>query len=110
MDRRGQGDGARLYGHNCEHCHGALGGADGFNARYLSPAPADHSDAKRMSRRPDDTLFDGIHVGAFVLNQNHRMPGFGASLKRDEIWSLVRFIRTLCQCEQPKWAGDGLKQ
>jgi hypothetical protein len=35
------------------------------------------------------------------------MPAFGATLAAEEIRGLVRYIRRLCNCAQPAWAGDG---
>ena len=57
-----------------------------------------------MSTRPDDTLFDGISAGGFILNRSARMPPFGEMLSRDQIWGLVRYLRELCRCEGPRWS------
>ena len=63
-----------------------------------------------MSPRPDDTLYDGIHAGGWILGKSHRMPGFGASLDDDQIRSLVAYIRTLCDCQGPAWSRDGRRR
>ncbi|HWP81196.1 MAG TPA: c-type cytochrome [Bacteroidota bacterium] len=97
----------RLYTHYCSPCHGLRGNGDGFNARYLPVQPAKHSDPSVMSVRSDDTLFDGIYGGGRVLGKSHFMPAFGKTLTREQIWSLVRFIRTLCTCEGPAWSQEG---
>jgi mono/diheme cytochrome c family protein len=97
----------RLYTHYCSSCHGLRGNGDGFNARYLSVQPAKHSDPLAMSNRSDDLLFDGIHGGGAILNKSHLMPPFGNTLTREQIWSLVRYIRSLCQCEGPAWSQHG---
>lgn len=99
--------GAPLYARFCAACHGAEGGGDGFNAQYLPTAPTAHADSTYMSTRPDDTLFDGVHAGGHILGKSHRMPGFGFRLSTDQIWSLVRHIRVLCECEGPAWSRDG---
>lgn len=100
-------DGAGLYGHFCAACHGTSGRGDGFNARYLDAPPARHADAAAMGRRPDDTLYDGIHAGGYILDRSPRMPAFGGTLADEEIRALVAYIRQLCACEQPSWASDG---
>jgi hypothetical protein len=41
------------------------------------------------------------------MNRSPRMPAFGGSLTPDEIHSLVRHIRELCDCQGPTWARDG---
>lgn len=99
-------DGETLYDHFCAHCHGVNGGGDGYNARFLPVSPTAHADSAAMSMRPDDTLFDGIYAGGRMLDRSHRMPAFGETLSREEIRSLVSYIRTLCRCRGPAWTRD----
>lgn len=98
---------ASLYATRCAMCHGAQGRGDGYNARYLRARPAVHASADAMSRRPDDTLFDGIHAGGAILGGSPEMPAFGESLSAAHIEGLVAYIRRLCDCRQPAWADDG---
>ena len=100
--------GAGTYLARCASCHGLRGDGDGFNAPFLPVSPTAHSDSAAMSLRPDDTLYDGIHSGGWVLGRSHRMPAFGASLDDREIRELVSYVRTLCRCEGPAWSSDGL--
>jgi nitric oxide reductase subunit C len=99
--------GEELYARHCSACHGATGHADGWNAPNLPVAPAAHADAARMSKRADDTLFDGIYAGAWVLDGSPRMPAFGRMLSTEDIRALVAYIRTLCSCQGPPWSRDG---
>ena len=99
--------GEALYQRRCATCHGVAGAGDGFNAPYLPAVPTVHGDAEAMSLRPDDTLYDGIHAGGWILGKSQRMPAFGASLSPQEIRSLVLYIRQLCDCEGPAWSRDG---
>ncbi len=98
-------DGAALYARHCASCHGDSGGGDGWNAPNLPVPPTAHADPALMERRTDDSLFDAIHAGAFVLDGSPRMPAYGESLSTAQIRALVGHIRTLCGCEQPAWAG-----
>ncbi len=91
----------------CASCHGVRGDGDGFNAPFLPAPPSAHSDSAAMSLRPDDTLYDGIHAGGWILGKSHRMPAFGASLGDRETRELVSYIRTLCRCRGPAWSRDG---
>ena len=100
-----ENDGAALYARHCAACHGDTGEGDGWNAANLPVRPTRHADAVAMSLRPDDTLFDGIAGGGYVLDRNARMPAFGDLLTRAQIRLLVAHIRTLCSCRQPAWAG-----
>lgn len=99
--------GEALYARHCAACHGDTGAGNGWNAGYLPVTPTAHSDPTLMSERPDDTLFDAIAVGGFVLDKSNRMPAFGELLSPEQIRALVGHIRVLCDCEQPDWAGDG---
>ena len=95
-----------LYRQYCAPCHGPAGDADGYNVPYLPVQPKAHNDGVALSLRPDDTLFDVIYGGGAILNRSHRMPAFGQTLSRAQIWQLVRTIRELCQCEGPAWSRD----
>ena len=57
-----------------------------------------------MRERPDDSLVDAIAGGGAIMGKSARMPAFGATLTRDEIRSLVQYVRTLCRCEGPAWS------
>lgn len=99
--------GMRDYMLWCAACHGADGGGNGYNARYLEVRPAAHADASAMSPKPDATLYDGIAAGGSALGRSPEMPAFGSALGPDRIESLVSYLRRLCACTQPAWAGSG---
>jgi mono/diheme cytochrome c family protein len=99
--------GAELYARHCASCHGVAGDADGWNAASLPTPPTAHSDPTLMARRLDDTLFDGIHAGAWVLDGSPRMPPFGGLLSPSDIGALVAHIRALCSCSPPVWGRGG---
>ena len=99
--------GTALYEAQCAACHGVRGEGDGFNAAFMPVAPTVHADSAAMSLRTDDTLYDGIHAGGWILGKSHRMPAFGASLDDAQKRALVAHIRTLCRCQGPYWSRDG---
>jgi mono/diheme cytochrome c family protein len=99
--------GEGVYVRYCAACHGSSGDGQGFNAPYLPASPTVHADSARMAVRPDDTLYDGIAAGGWVLDRSHRMPAFGRLLTPAQIRDAVAYIRTLCRCGQPSWAADG---
>lgn len=98
-------DPAALYRQACAPCHGVEGKGDGYNAANLPVRPTAHADSAYLATRPDDTLFDGIFAGGYILNKSPRMPAFGASLSREQIRGLVRYLRQLCRCRGPEWEG-----
>jgi mono/diheme cytochrome c family protein len=104
---RGAMDTPLLYARYCAACHGKTGGGDGPNASLLPVRPTVHTDRAYMSTRPDDSLFDAIFAGGYVMNRSNRMPGFGHTLTAVEIRGLVRYLRELCRCEGPAWSRDG---
>ncbi|NIR45051.1 MAG: c-type cytochrome [Gemmatimonadetes bacterium] len=99
-------DGATLYGHYCASCHGEEGAGDGPNAEYLPVTPVSHADATYMSGRPDDSLFDAIYSGGYIMNRSQLMPAYGWTLSREQIWRIVRHLRALCDCRGPDWSRD----
>jgi mono/diheme cytochrome c family protein len=100
----GQSTEESLYLKYCASCHGASGDGKGYNATFLPKTPINHADKTYMSTRPDDTLYDGIHAGGYILNKHHFMPPWGQTLRNDEIRKLVVYMRKLCGCEGPTWA------
>ncbi len=92
------------YQFYCASCHGLSGNGDGFNAGFLKTPATKHADATYMSRRPNSTLFDGIHSGGYILNRSNQMPVWGNELTNDEIELLISYMRNLCDCEEPEWA------
>lgn len=95
-----------LYLKNCASCHGINAAGNGFNSKYLPGEPFRDSDAILMSGRPDDTLFDGIYAGGYILNRSHFMPPWGSTLQKSDIRKLVAYLRELCQCAGPMWSRD----
>ena len=102
----GQSDEESLYLKYCAACHGVNGDGKGYNAKFLPKTPINHADKTYMSTRPDDTLYDGVHAGGYILNKHHFMPPWGQTLSHEEIRQLVAYMRKLCQCEGPAWARD----
>ena len=96
--------GTTLYARYCATCHGVRGDGEGPNARHLTVRPAAHADAVLMASKSDDRLFDAIAGGGYPMGRSVMMPPFGQTLSREEIWQLVRHLRTLCQCTGPAWS------
>lgn len=83
----------------CVECHGMQGNGKGVNIRDMSVQPRDHTDAKAMSARSDDTLFKVIKEGGLSIDKSVLMPPWGDTLSDDEIRDMVQYLRTLCKCK-----------
>lgn len=99
-------EGADLYGRYCAGCHGPGGDGNGFNREFLPAKPAALSDPLKLSQRPDDTLFDAIYSGGFILDKSPLMPPFGHTLGRSEIRRMVAYLREMCGCRGPEWSRN----
>lgn len=90
---------AALYRTYCMQCHGLAGNGEGINVRDMPVQPRDHTDAKAMSARSDDTLFTVIKNGGPSIDKSVIMPDWGGALSDDEIRSLIPYLRHLCKCQ-----------
>lgn len=83
--------GRSLYQQKCAECHGAQGMGDGEAAKALNPSPALLA---YMIQRPisvDEYLMWSISDGGKELGTD--MPAFKDNLSRDEIWTIIAFMR-----------------
>jgi copper transport protein len=86
--------GQRLYGANCQSCHGVAGRGDGPQAAGLDPPPADL--VTHVPLHPDGALFGYIQNGI----PGTAMPALGDKLTNEEIWHIVNYIRTFEKATQ----------
>lgn len=82
--------GAELYRAKCQRCHGRSGRGNGPDADLENP-PRDLTDGRRASRNPDGVLFYKIWNG----RSNPRMPAFKTDVPREDVWTIVHYIKTL---------------
>ena len=82
--------GADLYRSKCQRCHGRSGRGNGPDADLDNP-PRDLTDNRRAPRNPDGVLFYKIWNG----RSNPRMPAFKTDISRDEVWTIVHYVKTL---------------
>jgi cytochrome c oxidase cbb3-type subunit III len=83
----------------CVQCHGSEGTGKGVNTRDMSVVPRDHTDAKSMSGRSDETLFKAIKDGGPSIDKSILMPPWRSTLSDEEIKDLVQHLRMLCKCK-----------
>lgn len=83
----------------CMQCHGVAGNGKGVNIRDMSVMPRDHTDAKAMSGRSDETLFNVIKEGGPSIEKSVLMPPWDGTLSDEEIKDMVQHLRMLCKCQ-----------
>ena len=72
---------------------------DGFNAPHLVVPPRDHTKATYLETRSNQQLFEAIKLGGLAVGRAPCMPAWGYTINDKTIWSLVGYIRDLCDCE-----------
>jgi mono/diheme cytochrome c family protein len=84
--------GKQIYRSKCQRCHGVAGKGDGPDADP-DHRPDDLTDAGRAARNPDGVIFYKVWNG----RKKPKMPAFSADLGRDEVWTVVHYVKTLRQ-------------
>jgi cbb3-type cytochrome c oxidase subunit III len=85
--------GAQLFTQYCWTCHGSTAKGDGPLAKVYHPRPRDLTDAAYLSSLTDRDLFNVISQGGPAVDRSPVMPAWGQTLKPEEIWDLVAYIR-----------------
>jgi mono/diheme cytochrome c family protein len=78
--------GKSLFAANCAKCHGPLGKGDGPDSKEA----ADLTDEFRTELNPEGVLFYKVWNG-----HANNMPAFKTKLTKDEVWSLVEYLKQL---------------
>jgi mono/diheme cytochrome c family protein len=81
--------GKSLFQGNCQKCHGPAGKGDGPDSDPKQPA-ADLTDDFRTPLNPDGVLYYKVWNG-----HPSAMPAFKSKLSKDEVWTVVEYIKTL---------------
>jgi mono/diheme cytochrome c family protein len=84
-------DGERLYEQNCAACHGPTGLGNGEAGKNLNPPPPNIAALSKMPMTTDGYLYWTIAEGGVPLGT--AMPPFKGTLKEDEIWKIIMYLR-----------------
>lgn len=82
--------GQQLFAQNCAVCHGPLGKGDGPLAQNLNPRPVDLT-SSHLTTHTDGDLYWWVSHGIAGTG----MPAFSGTLSDQDLWALIRYIRTL---------------
>jgi len=77
----------KVYGYECEMCHGANGDGKTDLAKDMKMTLTDLTDPKTLADKTDAQLFD------LIKNGKGQMTPEGDRMKTDDIWNLVLYIR-----------------
>ena len=78
--------GKGLFASNCAKCHGPLGKGDGPDSKEA----ADLTDEFRADLNPE-----GVRYYKIMGGHTTDMPAFKSKLTKDEVWSLVEYLKQL---------------
>jgi len=95
-----QGDsakGKKTYDTLCVGCHGETGKGDGPAATALNPKPKDLSNKTLMSALTDAFLYEITAKGGAGVDRSPLMPGWNGTLKEQDIWDVVAYMRSLAK-------------
>lgn len=82
--------GRAIFESRCQKCHGPAGKGDGPDRDPKNP-PANLT-ASKADENPDGVLFYKVWNG-----QPPKMPVFKSLISREEIWTVVEYVKTLRQ-------------
>ena len=94
-------EGDKIFGTDCSECHGNSGRKPTDAGRWMYPRAADLGSAD-VQRYSDKELFWIVKNGIRLSG----MPAFGKVESDENIWDLVRFVRTLPANPSSKSGGD----
>ncbi|RMF95415.1 MAG: cytochrome c [Candidatus Schekmanbacteria bacterium] len=86
--------GRKNYIARCQVCHGEKGDGKGVLAASLPVKPANFTDKKMMDSMTDGELFWKI------TNGKGPMPSWKDTLKENERWDIINFIRTFSSSQE----------
>jgi mono/diheme cytochrome c family protein len=92
-----------IYMDHCANCHGDAGKGDGSEAMMYDPAPADFTDAAKMSRFTDGEMY-------FQITQGRKpMPSFRNRLTEEQRWEMVLLVRSFAIAATTEKQAEGPK-
>ena len=81
----------KMYGYDCEMCHGANGNGKGELAVQLKMDLKDWTDPAALQGRTDGELF------YIIKNGQGQMPSEGERAKPDDLWTMVAMVRAFAK-------------
>lgn len=83
--------GKKVYGTDCEMCHGKEGAGDGDLAADMKLKLRDFRDATAMKDLTDGQMFNAI------MNGKGQMSGEEGRMSATQVWNVVNYVRSLAK-------------
>jgi mono/diheme cytochrome c family protein len=90
-------EGRAIYALVCVICHGEEGNGEGVATEQFMVTPVRHDDGAYMNQLSNDYLFKIIRDGGTAVGKSPDMKPWSEFYSDDQIWSLVRYVRSLAQ-------------
>ena len=87
----GKAHAAKMYGYDCEMCHGTNGDGKGDLAVQQKLDMKDWSNSATLQTRTDGELF------YIIKNGDGAMPAEGDRAKTDDLWNMVVLVRSFAK-------------
>ncbi len=81
----------KVYGYECEMCHGATGDGKTDLAKDMKLTLTDLTDPKTLADKSDADIFNLIRDGKGPMTPE------GGRMKTDDIWNLVLYVRSMAK-------------
>lgn len=85
--------GAKVYEKKCKKCHGEKGDGKGSASEELELKPASFSSPGFLKGKADGQLYFITEKGSADTDMDDFGPGSSANLSKDELWSVIAYIR-----------------
>jgi cytochrome c len=85
--------GAKIYEKKCKKCHGEKGDGKGSASEELELKPVSFNTPGYLKGRADGQLFYITEKGSTDTDMDDFGPGSSANLSKDELWSVIAYIR-----------------
>jgi cytochrome c oxidase cbb3-type subunit III len=90
-----QAQGKRIFYQQCVWCHADATPAGPSNRSNVTPSPPLMNDGSVLNAESDENIQNTIALGGSAVGKSAMMPPYGKVLSKDEIRSVIAYIRAI---------------
>jgi mono/diheme cytochrome c family protein len=90
-----QAQGKRIFYQQCVWCHADATPAGPSNRSNVTPSPPLMNDGSILNTESDENIQNIIALGGSAVGKSAMMPPYGKVLSKDEIRSVIAYIRAI---------------